>query len=209
MSALWLRTLVVSRRQQSSRSRLLPIREVGWTVSTLVGAIVLKVSHNLSSCYPPRARKLLVLLLTILLHSMGSTSDSLLSVACNSDSEIRASYHSRQQKLSIPEDIVLTPINFRCSRLLVGPGKVIARFLSRSGFLLVWVAGFHDDDDVTRWPLGTSLWPRTRLLVFDMSMVDLLCHRSFYSCKDNTGVRWMYESALHLKTYCLRPCLHY
>ena len=27
---------------------------------TLVGAIACKVSHNLSSCYPPRARKLLV-----------------------------------------------------------------------------------------------------------------------------------------------------
>ena len=37
------------------------------------------------------------------------------------------------------------------------------------------------------WPvdLRTSLWPQAGL-AFDRSMADLLCHRSFFSCKDNT-----------------------
>ena len=37
------------------------------------------------------------------------------------------------------------------------------------------------------WPvdLRTSLWPQARL-AFDRSVADLLCHRSFFSCKDNT-----------------------
>ena len=33
--------------------------------------------------------------------------------------------------------------------------------------------------------LRTSLWPQAGL-AFDRSMADLLCHRSFFSCKDNT-----------------------
>ena len=42
------------------------------------------------------------------------------------------------------------------------------------------------------WPvdLRTSLWPQAGL-AFDRSMADLLCHRSFFSCKDNTLNVWI------------------
>ena len=84
---------------------------------TLVVAIACKVSHSWSSCSPPRVRKRFESLLITLLD--GAAHQTVFSVAGNSDSEIPAALQTAE---TVHKDIVLTPMSFRCSRL-VGPGK--------------------------------------------------------------------------------------
>ena len=63
-------------------------KEIWSTVLTLVGAIVCKVSHSLSSCNAPRARRLNVSLLMTLVD--GQHHQTVFFVACNSDSSTLA-----------------------------------------------------------------------------------------------------------------------
>ena len=65
------------------------------TVLTLVGRIPCKVSHNLSSCKPPIARKTFWITLLLFYDFGGWTAhQTVFSVACNSDSEIQCWQHS-------------------------------------------------------------------------------------------------------------------
>ena len=143
---------------------------------TLVGAIACKMLQNLSSCNPPRATKRFVsLLITFLLD--GQHTRQLISVTCNSDSEMLGA-------LQTVETVVRTQIHRldadRIPMFLIG--WTWQGFCRDFGSLLVWVADCHYD--VTRWP--SFLFVTTSGIGFARSMADSWCHRSFFSCKDNT-----------------------
>ena len=64
---------------------------------TLVGAIACKVSHNLSSCNPPRAINRIVIISITSDNFVGwAAHQTVFSVACNSDSKILATLQIQQ-----------------------------------------------------------------------------------------------------------------
>ena len=96
-----------------------------------------EVLHNLSTCNPARARKLLVSLSMTLLD--GAAHQTVSDVACNSDSEILATLQTVETVESVPtKDIVLTPISFRCFRLVGPDGKDFVAILIFVGLSSGW-----------------------------------------------------------------------
>ena len=53
--------------------------------------------------------------------------------------------------------------------------------------------------------LCTSLWPQAGL-AFDRSMADLLCHRSFFRCKDDTLNVWINNNNRSVSTGNVTVC---
>ena len=115
-----------------------------------MGAIACKVSHILSSCSPPRARKILVQLFDDFVG--WPAHQTAFSLACISDSDSEIVLAALQIVIVIVgtavvlvhKGVVLTPINFRYIDGWLDLGRILSRFR----FLLVRVAGCHHD--VTR-----------------------------------------------------------